>query len=357
MTVRRLEVAPPLQPGVHLRRPRGRLPFPLDEPRVGFFSRARHGLWHGLELLGMAPGDEVLAPAYHHGSEVEALTRAGLRCRFYEAQADLEPAADELEGLVGPRTRALHLIHPLGLPRDAPRWRRWCDERGLLLIEDAAQSWLGSVDGEPVGRFGDLAIFSLYKTVAVPDGGIAVPSPELRPDRTPRSGLRGVVGRHRSWARQHVGVPRRGPDRSERAPYSPERDFALGDPGSAASRATRYLLPRLADPATADRRRDNYRRLLAALGDRVPPPFGELPEGACPMAFPVSVRERHAAIDGLSRRGVQALDLWSVPHPSLPVERFPGAGRRRAEVIALPVHQGLAADALERIVDAAREHA
>lgn len=355
MSPRRLEVAPPLHPAAHLRRPLRRLPFPLEEPGVTVFSRARHGLWHGLRLLGLSPGDEVLTPAYHHGSEIETLTRAGLRCRFYEARADLEPSADELEPLLGPRTRALHLIHPLGFPRDAPRWRRWCDERGLLLIEDAAQCWLGSIAGEPVGRFGDLGIFSLYKTVPVPDGGVAVPSPQARRGRA-QAGLAGALRRHRAWAVQRLGTPE-WRDRPARASYSSGRDFALGDPSSPASLVTRHLLRRVADAGVAERRRDNYQRLLEALRDRVPRPFDELSPGASPMAFPISVSDRRAALAGLSTRGVQALDLWSVPHPSLDEERFPGAHRRRTEDIALPVHQGLSADGLERIVDAAREHA
>ena len=75
--------------------------------------------------------------------------------------------------LVGPATRALHVTHVLGFPAAAPRWRRWCDERGLLLIEDAAQAWLAAdpQSGEPVGSWGDLSVFCLYKTLPVPNGG------------------------------------------------------------------------------------------------------------------------------------------------------------------------------------------
>ncbi|MGH2982051.1 MAG: DegT/DnrJ/EryC1/StrS family aminotransferase, partial [Solirubrobacterales bacterium] len=93
----------------------------------------------------------MLVPAYHHGSDVGALVEAGLRCRFYDAGERLEPDPAELEGLLGGRTRALYLIHHLGFAQDAPRWRRWCDERGLLLIEDAAMAWPAELDGRPLG--------------------------------------------------------------------------------------------------------------------------------------------------------------------------------------------------------------
>src|SRR5205823_10573872 len=55
-------------------------PFPLADPRCRLVTRARHGLWLGVRALGLGPGDEVLVPAYHHGSEVEALVRAGVTC-------------------------------------------------------------------------------------------------------------------------------------------------------------------------------------------------------------------------------------------------------------------------------------
>jgi dTDP-4-amino-4,6-dideoxygalactose transaminase len=65
----------------------------------------------------------VLVPAYHHGSEIEALLQAGLRIRYYEVDRALEPDAAALESLLGPDVRALYLIHYLGFPQDAPRWR------------------------------------------------------------------------------------------------------------------------------------------------------------------------------------------------------------------------------------------
>src|SRR5438067_5428718 len=115
----------PLPVSIWGRAPTRRLPFPLDDPRCRVFQRARHGLWYALRAAGVAPGDEALAPAYHHGSEIEALLRAGLVCRFYDATETLAPDESELEALLTPRTRALHLIHYIGFLPDAARWRRW----------------------------------------------------------------------------------------------------------------------------------------------------------------------------------------------------------------------------------------
>ncbi|HEV2772797.1 MAG TPA: hypothetical protein VGV57_08225 [Thermoleophilaceae bacterium] len=66
--------------------------------------------------------------------------------------------------------------------------------------------------------------------------------------------------------------------------------LALGDPASALSLLTRFLLPRLADPAAALRRRANYAALLDEFAAHVPPPFARLPEGVCPLVFPLETR-------------------------------------------------------------------
>ena len=162
---------PPLPPDVYLRRPTRDPPFPLAAPDCLVLRKARQALFFGIQGLGLGPGDEVLLPAYHHGSEVEAFLRTGVSCRFYDVGSTLRPDLAALEGRVGPRTRALYLIHYLGFSQDAPGVLRWCRERKLLLIEDVAQSWLASVGGRPLGSFGDMAIFSFYKAVGVPEGG------------------------------------------------------------------------------------------------------------------------------------------------------------------------------------------
>jgi dTDP-4-amino-4,6-dideoxygalactose transaminase len=58
-------------------------------------------------------------------------------------------------------------------------------------------------------------------------------------------------------------------------------------------------------------------------------------------------------LSALAEQRIQALDLWSVPHPSLPAEDFPVAARRRARTVGLPVHQELSPGDIERIADAA----
>src|SRR5919204_540193 len=228
MSAPRLAVWPPLPPTAWFRRPRTSLPFPLGQPGCVLFSLGRHALWQGVRALGLEQGEEVLVPAYNHGSEVEALGRAGLSPRFYSGADTLEPDEAELNSLVGGRTHALLLIHYLGFPQDVARWRAWCDRHGLLLLEDAAQSWLAGRDG-CAGASGDVAITCLYKTFGLPDGAAPAarrrrrPRPRLLVDQTPfdpEGPERRAAAGPRGRAPRPPGAPRgrRGTYRRGRAP-------------------------------------------------------------------------------------------------------------------------------------------
>jgi dTDP-4-amino-4,6-dideoxygalactose transaminase len=348
---------PPLPLGVYARKAVRELPFPLGAVGSRVYARARHGLWHGMQALGLQPGDDVLTPAYHHGSEVEALVRAGLTPRFYAAGDALEPDADELRRLLTPGTRALYLTHYLGFPQDAARWRAWCDEQELLLVEDAAQAWLATLDGVPLGSFGDLSIFCMYKTFGIPDGGIVLVRPPAAPPSGPRGraplGLGAAARRNALWLLQRSArLSALAPDAPSQ-PYDPKADFALGDPDSPPVLVSMALLRRIVDGEAAAHRRQHYATILAELSDRASPPFDRVPAGASPFAFPMETDDKEDALRRLAAHGILGLDFWSVPHSTLDVARFPEAARRRARTVALPVHQELKPHDLRRIVAAA----
>lgn len=349
MTDSQLAVWPPLSPGVHFRRPRRDLPFPLDAFNSTLFALGRHCLWQGVRALGLVAGDEVLTPAYHHGSEVQALIDAGLVCRFYGGTASLAPDEAELESLIAPRVRALLLIHYLGFPQEVARWRRWCDQNGLFLIEDAAQAWLASHNELPVGSLGDVSIFCLYKTLGVPDGGALVMRTKPPPASGGSRGIGKVVRRHGAWAiaRSVAGtrISRRFQGRGDYIP----KGFVLGDPYHGPSQATLYLLSRVSDLSAAERRRANYRFLLHELHDIVPRPFNRITENESPFAFPIAVAHKDKMLERLATSGIAALNFWAQPHPALPSEAFPEVARRRTVTIGLPVHQELRDRDLDRI--------
>jgi hypothetical protein len=353
---RYLCVYPPLSPAVTRRQPGRSLPFPLEDPACRLYLEARQGLWAALKGIGLGPGDQILAPAYHHGSEIEAIVRTGATCRFYDCRGSFQPDEGELESLLGPAVRALYVIHPIGYAQDSARWRRWCDERGLLLIEDAAQSWLSESDGRPVGSAGDVALFCLYKAFGFADGG-AVRSRAFSepPPGDGGLGLRGTAGRLADWAGQRSCVAasllrrRRHPPSADE---SPDLHFALTATDESATRATRALVARVADTDAPRRRRVNFARLDMRLEGLRSPTFAEMPAGSSPLAFPIEVDDKAAFVRALELRGIVQTRMWTVPHPSLDAGAHPVAARLRRHLVGLPVHQELRPAETDRIADA-----
>lgn len=338
-------------------KPLASTPYPLGESGCRLYEWGRYGLWHGLEAVGLQAGDEVLVPAYHHGSEVAALDDRGLVCRFYEATENLEPDPDELERRSGRRTRSLYLIHYLGFGLDAARWRRWCDDRGLLLIEDVAMAWLAERDGEPLGSWGDLSFYSLWKTQGLPDGGAVIcrgQAPPVVPVRTGISAGPLVRGFLRGFAQRSVLVTRA--KRARRPPeWDPAEEFSIPAPMNGPSAIGMRMLRRSPTDAVAAARRQNHARLVERLRPHVPAPFAVTDEGSCPFGVPVETTDREGLIRHLLQRDINATNFWSVPHPLLPVADFPAAARRRASTVLLPIHQELDESDVDRIGDAVLE--
>jgi dTDP-4-amino-4,6-dideoxygalactose transaminase len=89
--------------------------------RVSYSFNTRVAIRKACDILGLRPGDEVLAPAFNCGSELDPLLDAGLAVRLYgvDRQAMVEPEA--IARLIGPRTRAVYLTHYFGALHSLPR--------------------------------------------------------------------------------------------------------------------------------------------------------------------------------------------------------------------------------------------
>ena len=183
--------------------------------RVGYCFNARVAIRTGVGMLGLAPGDEVLVPAYNCGSEIDPLLHAGLTVSLYPVSMDGGVDPEMVAAQIGPRTRAIYLTHYFGfLNPAASALRALCDARDLRLIEDCALSLL-SGEHPAEGRWGDIAVFCFYKFLPVLAGGAlainasdvaGTPSFERPPPagvvarRVARAGLAAGLGRGRSTA-------------------------------------------------------------------------------------------------------------------------------------------------------------
>jgi dTDP-4-amino-4,6-dideoxygalactose transaminase len=117
----------------------------------------------GLRALGVGPGDEVVVPSFTFFATAEAVSLVGATPVF----ADIEPASFCIDpasarGALTARTRAIVPVHLFGHPADMTALRALARERGVALLEDAAQAF-GAIhrDGR-IGGLGEIAAFSFF---------------------------------------------------------------------------------------------------------------------------------------------------------------------------------------------------
>lgn len=154
---------------------------PFDGKNVHFTYLGRSAIWQAVGMLGLSDGDEVLVPSYNCGSELDPLFHRGLRVIPYRILCSAEIDFDDLRRRATHRTRAVYVTHFFGFPQRLEPVLRFCRERQLFLIEDCAIALFSYDSGGFLGRTGDVAIFSLRKTLPLSDGGaIIVNNPCLR---------------------------------------------------------------------------------------------------------------------------------------------------------------------------------
>jgi dTDP-4-amino-4,6-dideoxygalactose transaminase len=113
--------------------------------------------------VGVRPGDEVIVPAMTYVATAFAVSHVGGVPAFVDVDPEtfcLDP--DEAARAVSPRTKAIAPVHLYGQTVDADAIRSIAAERGLAVVEDAAQAHGATFNGVRAGALGDVACFSFY---------------------------------------------------------------------------------------------------------------------------------------------------------------------------------------------------
>lgn len=141
------------------------------------FSSGSGALHVALLSCGVEPGDEVITTSMTAEPTNTTILQVGAKPVFADVEAEtgnLDPAS--VEELIGPRTRAILVVHYAGYPVKLKQFRELADRHGIMLIEDCAHALGALYDGGPIGSFGDAAIFSFQaiKHMTTIDGGALV---------------------------------------------------------------------------------------------------------------------------------------------------------------------------------------
>ncbi|KAF0183745.1 MAG: DegT/DnrJ/EryC1/StrS family aminotransferase [Hyphomonadaceae bacterium] len=144
-------------------------------------SHATSAIHLALETLGVTEGDEVIAPDITWIASVAPIYQTGADAVLVDMKEDtwcIDPAA--IERAITPRTKAILGVDLYGSMCDWPAIEKIARERGIKVIEDAAEALGSSLDGRRAGAFGDISVLSFHgsKTVTTGEGGMLLTNDE-----------------------------------------------------------------------------------------------------------------------------------------------------------------------------------
>jgi dTDP-4-amino-4,6-dideoxygalactose transaminase len=126
-------------------------------------------------VSGIGPGDEVICPSMSYIATANSIKYVGATPIFAEINpVNYNLEIGDTEKKISSRTKAILLVHQIGMPADIDVFRGLAEKYNLKLIEDAACA-VGSVyKGLKIGGHSELACFSFHprKVISTGDGGM-----------------------------------------------------------------------------------------------------------------------------------------------------------------------------------------
>ncbi|MGA2790216.1 MAG: DegT/DnrJ/EryC1/StrS family aminotransferase [Candidatus Bathyarchaeia archaeon] len=307
-------------------------------------SSGTAALHSAVVIAGVKPGDEVIIPSFTFHATAEVVLMAGGEPIF----ADIDPdtytiTAETVEAVMTRNTKVIMPVHLYGLPADLDPLKKLARDRGVTLIEDAAQAHGAEYRGSKIGSIGDMTCFSMYagKNMTTGEGGMVTTNDDDYSER-----LRMI--------RSH----------GEQRPYWPVmvgNNYRMTELLAAVGTAQLKKLP-----SFLEKRRKNAEFLgekLGVLGKVVPP---KEPEGRKSAWYLYTLRlhganagKRNKIIEKLRSRNIEAAVYYESPLHLLPLYRERTTSRRPLpetekacrQVFSVPVHPRLTEAELNYIFD------
>lgn len=138
-------------------------------------SSGTAALHSSLLASGIQSGDEVVVPSFTFSATAGAVALAGGKLAFADIDADTYCiTAESIEAVLTRGTKAIIPVHMYGLCTDMDPIIELAHNRGIVVIEDAAQAHGAEYNGRKVGSLGDMTCFSFYpgKNMTTGEGGM-----------------------------------------------------------------------------------------------------------------------------------------------------------------------------------------
>ena len=293
--------------------------------------------------LGIGPKDEVITTPFSFIATANSVLATGAKPVFVDIDEDtfnIDP--QKIEQKITGRTKALLIVHLFGQPCDMKKIMEICEDRDLILIEDACQAHGAEFSGEKVGSFGT-GCFSFYptKNITTGEGGMITTDDEEIAEKARRIRNHGQA---RAYVHDILGYNYRMTDLAAAIGLCQLRKLDMFNSKRIknAQFLTREIekIDGLITPCVAS----NVKHVFHQYTVRVTEDFG-MPRD--------ELKKR------LGERGVDARVYYSIPIHKQPLyqklgyrDDLPISEKVANEVLSLPVHPSLTKGDLKKIVEA-----
>ena len=129
-----------------------------------------------LASLSIGKGDEVITQSFTFVATVEAIIESGASPVCSEIDETLNMDLESLREKINSKTKAVIVVHMLGIPCRMKEILEICREKNVFLIEDTAWGCGGKIDDKLLGTWGDIGTFSFdfAKTITTGEGGMLI---------------------------------------------------------------------------------------------------------------------------------------------------------------------------------------
>jgi dTDP-3-amino-2,3,6-trideoxy-4-keto-D-glucose/dTDP-3-amino-3,4,6-trideoxy-alpha-D-glucose/dTDP-2,6-dideoxy-D-kanosamine transaminase len=296
-----------------------------------------------LKMLGVGPNDEVITTPTTFFATVGAIVMTGARPVFVDSEDGFVIDSSKIEAAITPRTKAILAVHFTGNVADMPAIMEIARKHNLPVVEDACQSIAASIDGQPVGSWGETACFSLHplKNLNVwGDAGVIVTRSEELAERIRLYRNHGLINRD---------------------------EAAIWGCNSRLDSLQAVIGNRLIDEAKTitEQRIANARKYdeaFASMGDFISVPTRRPGVKHVYHLYLVRAKRRDDLLTYLNQNGVEAKIHYPIPMHLQPAARglgyregdFPKSEEDSRTIITFPAHQHLSTDELDYTIEHVR---
>lgn len=150
-----------------------------------------------LRALDIGPGDEVITSPFTFFASSECISHVGATPVFADVDENsFNITVETIEAVITKNTKAIIPVHLFGYPVDIKAIKRLAEQHDIYVVEDAAQAFGASVNGDKTGSLGTSGCFSFYPTKILGcygDGGLITSNSKEMVDRLHRLRNHGAI--------------------------------------------------------------------------------------------------------------------------------------------------------------------